>query len=327
MTYSNFEDRKMSSNYRVIAVVLNGSRQEYFKIQSDSKITTVNRETLLKIYKQGYKINGLRVQQNNKITVDANIPRVRMTNRKEAKQEHLKQLNNQKSEQERTAELRQAIINKYRSDKTVMYHGQVQGISGEISPDKQKNTCDFGSGFYLGETLESSENRVCRYVDGRMYVFKCNFSDCNTYEFTDDVLWAIYIGYNRYSLELKEYPKVLRKVQQISKQDVIIGYIADDKISNVYSDFIAGNISDKTLIEALKLVKYGKQAALKTSKACKSIIKIAEYNMTKDIRKNSEEHGRKLKTNMESSIQSIKMRNFGVGRSFWQCLNDLEDQL
>lgn len=61
MTYSNFEDRKMSSNYRVIAVVLNGSRQEYFKIQSDSKITTVNRETLLKIYKQGYKINGLRV--------------------------------------------------------------------------------------------------------------------------------------------------------------------------------------------------------------------------------------------------------------------------
>ena len=39
----------MSSNYRVITVVLNGSRQEYFKIQSDSKIATVNRETLLKI--------------------------------------------------------------------------------------------------------------------------------------------------------------------------------------------------------------------------------------------------------------------------------------
>lgn len=208
-----------------------------------------------------------------------------------------------------------------------MYHGQVQGISGEISPDKQKVACDFGSGFYLGETLESSENRVCRYVDSRMYVFKCNFSDCNTYEFTDDVLWAIYIGYNRYSLDLKEYPKILRKIQQINKQDVIIGYIADDKISNVYSDFIAGNISDKTLTEALKLVKYGKQAALKTSKACKSITKIAEYNMTKDIRKNSEKHGRKLKTNMESNIQSIKMRNFGVGRSFWQCLNDLEDQL
>ena len=52
--------------------------------------------------------------------------------------------------------------------------------------------------------------------------------------------------------------------------DVIIGYIADDSMMTILTDFFKGEKSDKELIACLAHVKLGKQYVLKTPKACEN---------------------------------------------------------
>lgn len=51
--------------------------------------------------------------------------------------------------------------------------------------------------------------------------------------------------------------------------DMIVGVIADDKMTQVMQLFFNGQMCDKAFIEAMQYVRLGKQYVLKTVKACK----------------------------------------------------------
>lgn len=214
------------------------------------------------------------------------------------------------------------VIRMADTGKITLYHGSIEGIRGELSVNMNKSACDFGKGFYTGNNLRQAENRVANNKNGKVYTYECSIGQCNVYKFTDDVLWALFIGYNRGYIK-SITPELRRTLKNIEGHEVIVGKIADDKISMVFNDFMSGNITDKCLSECLKLVKYGEQYVFKTDTSLqKSLTLVSERGLTKQNKIDSIEWGRRLKINMEADISDIKIQYRRTGRFIDECLED-----
>ena len=85
----------------------------------------------------------------------------------------------------------------------------------------------------------------------------------------------MFIAYNRGLLEEK-YRNLCEKYRAYNENyDVIIGIIADDKMTQALQRFFMGELCDAALIEAMQKVSLGKQYVAKTKEACdKTHIKI-----------------------------------------------------
>ncbi len=157
-----------------------------------------------------------------------------------------------------------------------LYHGSINGIRGSISLNKNIGLCDFGNGFYLGTDKMQAIDRVATSINSKLYEYDLDLDSVRVYSFTDDVLWALYIGYNRglITRELSKCPNLIRYFKgYIDNFDVIEGFIADDKMATAYNHFMTGALTDVGLIECLKLVSYGRQYAIKTQNAVDNLVK------------------------------------------------------
>ena len=158
-----------------------------------------------------------------------------------------------------------------------------------------------------------------------MYVYELveGFSQYTKYVFTNDSLWALYIAYNRKYLDFQigKHPNLVSKMHDIDKYDIVIGKIADDKISQVYGEFIAGNITDICLSECLKLVKYGNQVVFKDDNALRLLLRPRyTYKLTRDMKESSIKWNRELKYSMDSDIADIKKQYRRLGKYIDECL-------
>lgn len=90
-------------------------------------------------------------------------------------------------------------------------------------------------------------------------------------------------------MDLSKYPQLKNLVVKfetiLNKSDVIIGTIADDRMSMVLEDFFNGSRTDIGMLECLKYVNLGKQVVLKTQRACDRIKVISEQKLTIEMRR------------------------------------------
>lgn len=204
--------------------------------------------------------------------------------------------------------IKKETVDKNFTKEYVLWHGSISGIDFPIRVNYSNNLCDFGVGFYLGELKEQAENRVSNYKNAMVYKMILKLDDkCRIYRFEDDILWAIYIAYNRKKYSFNQYPKLLKILKNIDKYDIIIGKIADDKVSNTYNNFIGRNYTDKVLIESLKLVKYGNQIVIKNQKYVneKYLIIESSKKLSKNEKENSIKWGKELKNKMNIDLDEI----------------------
>lgn len=84
-----------------------------------------------------------------------------------------------------------------------------------------------------------------------------------------DILYDAAVEYQK--LNIITYKIILGRKNHAYNElnDVIVGLIADDKMTQVMNLFFGGRMCDKAFIEALQYVKLGKQYVLKTDEACK----------------------------------------------------------
>lgn len=236
---------------------------------------------------------------------------------------------------EQSVRKRERIAQLVKAGRNLVFHGSDGGIKGEIDCSYSSALCDFGSGFYTGTNLEQAENRISNKKNGMLYAFEyAQFGHTieteNCYEFQDDVLWALYIAYNRknQNINFGKYAEIMKKIDDINRRSIVIGKIADDKISSVYDDFIKGVITDKCLVECLQLVKYGHQIVFKNNEDVKKSLKLVDsYILTKEMRERSVEWNRGMKTNMDSDIDQIKLRNRREGRFIDECMGDYNESV
>lgn len=169
----------------------------------------------------------------------------------------------------------------------ILYHGSKSGIKGDIAPNS-RDACDFGQGFYMGDLPDQPKGLIAEFPDNRFYELDCDFAGLKIKTFEEDandqIDWALFIAYNRGLLEEK-CRNLCEKYRAYNENyDVIIGIIADDKMTQALQRFFMGELCDAALIEAMQKVSLGKQYVAKTKEACdKTHIKILRERDRKSV--------------------------------------------
>lgn len=142
---------------------------------------------------------------------------------------------------------------------------------------------DYGLGFYCIDTIEmAKEWGAGPDYDGYTNIYEIDTANLSILHLNSEkyciLHWLSILLENRtfdisapLALEAKEYLLKHFKVDY-EKQDVIIGYRADDSYFSFAQDFINGTISYRQLQNAMYLGKLGEQFVLKSEKAFDALV-------------------------------------------------------
>lgn len=181
------------------------------------------------------------------------------------------------------------------SETVTLYHGSKSGIHGAIAPISREH-CDFGKGFYMGTDRTQPLTLICNYPEARIYTLNVDLSNLKILDVDTGLDWALLIAYNRGKMESIKNTQIYNRFADMSRGfDMIIGYIANDRMFIVLDRFFNGEITDLALINSLSALKLGKQYAALTQKACQKIKIVDEQVLSeadRDILKQESETNR-----------------------------------
>ena len=156
-------------------------------------------------------------------------------------------------------------------NKLVLYHGSKKGIVGDIAPIS-RDECDFGSGFYMGTNTLQPLTLVCNEDKPKFYTVELDMTGLKVLTVEIGMDWAMLIAYYRKEMESAKGAAIYEKYAHMADgYDVIIGYIANDRMYTELSRFFNRTLTDVALINCLSALDLGKQYVAISEKACKQI--------------------------------------------------------
>lgn len=175
------------------------------------------------------------------------------------------------------------------SGKIILYHGSKSGINGPIAPIS-RDRCDFGKGFYMGTDRTQPLTLICNYPEAKLYTLSVDLSDLKTVDIDIGLDWALLVAYHRGKMESVKDSAIYSRYANLYKNcDVLIGYIANDRMFVVLDRFFNGEITDQALIHSLSALKLGKQYVALTQNACNQITILDEQSLSSQDRKKLKE--------------------------------------
>lgn len=170
------------------------------------------------------------------------------------------------------------------NETVTLYHGSKSGIHGAIAPISREH-CDFGKGFYMGTDRTQPLTLICNYPNAKIYTLSMNLSDLKILDIDIGIDWALLIAYHRGKMEFMKYSAIYNRLSNLNKNcDMIIGYIANDRMFVILDRFFNGEITDLALINSLSALKLGKQHAALTKNACNKIKILDKQELTETER-------------------------------------------
>lgn len=165
-------------------------------------------------------------------------------------------------------------------NKLVLYHGSKKGITGDIAPIS-RNECDFGCGFYMGTNTLQPLTLVCNEEKPKFYTVELDLTELKVLTVEIGMDWAMLIAYYRKEMESAKGTPIYEKYAHMADgYDVIIGYIANDRMYTELSRFFNKTLTDVALINCLSALDLGKQYVAISDKACKQIRVIKEETLS-----------------------------------------------
>ena len=156
-------------------------------------------------------------------------------------------------------------------NKLVLYHGSKKGIVGDIAPIS-RSECDFGSGFYMGTNTLQPLTLVCNEDKPKFYTVELDMTGLKVLTVDIGMDWAMLIAYYRKEMESAKGTPIYEKYAHMADgYDVIIGYIANDRMYTELSRFFNKTLTDVALINCLSALDLGKQYVAISEKACRQI--------------------------------------------------------
>lgn len=175
----------------------------------------------------------------------------------------------------------------------ILYHGSKGGLRGDINHNSRKE-CDFGSGFYMGTMKEQPLTLIATFDNPILYTLEVDITDLKVYEFNLDLEWALFVAYNRGYMEDYKKTNLYKNFKKINEEyDLLIGYIANDRMFYVLDSFFEGDITDTVLLKALSALKLGRQYVAKTDRACSQIKIIKQEDLSTNQVKHYKQIGEK----------------------------------
>ena len=165
-------------------------------------------------------------------------------------------------------------------NRLVLYHGSKKGIVGDIAPISREE-CDFGSGFYMGTNTLQPLTLVCNEDKPKFYTVELDMTGLNVLSVEISMDWAMLIAYYRKEMESAKGTPIYEKYAHMADgYDVIIGYIANDRMYTELSRFFNKTLTDVALINCLSALDLGKQYVAISEKACKQIKILKEESLS-----------------------------------------------
>lgn len=163
--------------------------------------------------------------------------------------------------------------------RNIFYHGSKKGIVGDIAPVSHEE-CDFGRGFYMGTGTLQPLTLVCAEDKPKFYAVEFDLSDLKVLEVEIGMDWAMMIAYYRKQMEHVTHTPIYEKYAHFADgYDVIVGYIANDRMYTELARFFNGTITDTALLKCLAVLDLGKQYVATTQKACDQIRILEERDL------------------------------------------------
>lgn len=180
-------------------------------------------------------------------------------------------------------EISDVIVDKYRyvhdDDRLILYHGSKQGIVGDIQPKSRKD-CDFGVGFYTGTDTIQPLTLVCGEPNPKFYVVDLKLEGLKVLEMELGLEWAMVVAYHRGYMDIIKGTEMYEKYAHfLDGYDMVIGYIANDRLYTELTRFFNGDITDVALMNCLVALDLGKQYVAKTQKGCDAFSIVTESDI------------------------------------------------
>lgn len=192
----------------------------------------------------------------------------------------------------------------------VLFHGSKSGLS-EVTHTRARHNCDFGKGFYLGETYNQALSFVFGNKNSSVYSFRYSIEGLKTERFDCSLDWMLAICFYRGTL--KDYlpnEKVNSIISRIEAADLIIAPIADNKMFYTMAQFTDGEINADVALHSLSASNLGLQYIFKTEKAINNLYPIEKYYLCSserdDCRKKSVERGYEIDTKIKLAKREYK---------------------
>jgi len=165
-----------------------------------------------------------------------------------------------------------------------LYHGSKSGIQGGIAPISREH-CDFGRGFYMGTERIQPLTLICNYPNAKLYTLQVSLTGLRILDIEVGLEWAMLVAYHRGKMENVKDTAIYRHYAELGKaSDMMVGYIANDRMFVVLDRFFNGEITDQALIHSLSALQLGRQYVALTDKACRNIEIIGEQELTEQDR-------------------------------------------
>lgn len=192
----------------------------------------------------------------------------------------------------------------------VLFHGASKMIN-EIRHDGSRDNCDFGNGFYLGETYSQASSFVYDVPFSSVYAFTIDLNGLKVIEFETDIEWMLLVCYFRKMInEYANNTKIVELLNRIKDVDVIIAPIADNKMFNIMHQFGDGDITTVQAIHSLATSGLGKQFVLKTTKAISHLTQVERLFLSSSERKAistlMEDRGKEIDTKLKLSKREFR---------------------
>lgn len=165
-------------------------------------------------------------------------------------------------------------------NKLIVYHGSKKGIAGKIEPISRES-CDFGKGFYLGTDPAQQLTLICDEDKPILYTMKLDLTGLKVLKVEMNLEWAMLIAYYRGYMDEVTGSEIYKKYERLADgYDVILGYIANDRMYRVMKSFFEKEITDAALIHSLSALDLGRQYVCKTAKACDQLEIVDKRELT-----------------------------------------------
>ncbi|MCR5275715.1 MAG: DUF3990 domain-containing protein [Clostridiales bacterium] len=159
----------------------------------------------------------------------------------------------------------------------VLFHGSKDGIS-EVTVTGSRKNCDFGKGFYCGETYNQALSFVCENAGSSVYSFRYSLDDLKIKRLTCSLDWMLAICFFRGTLgDFSSSDKIKAIISEIEESDVVIAPIANNKMFYIMAQFTEGEINADVALHSLSASDLGLQYVFRSEKALKSLKPMERY--------------------------------------------------
>lgn len=194
----------------------------------------------------------------------------------------------------------------------ILFHGSKYGLD-TVSIDNSRKNCDFGNGFYLGETYNQALAFICEKDNSCIYSFSFDLKGLKIKHFECNLEWMLAICYYRGSIEKYASNKIIKKIiNDVESSDVIIAPIADNKMFYIMSQFTDGEINADVALHSLSASNLGLQYIFKTEKALQALIPVEKYYLSNLERENCKNSLNERAYEIDTKLKLAK-RNFRDG--------------